>query len=1255
LVGADAPQAPFTVVSNGTHAYSISSDGSKIRDFSLSGSGTVSDLYDVSAGLSGTVPNVVGAITIRGPAGILFIYQNGTDWYVERLTTGGSAITGWLIVSGGSAHADSVHGDWDNNQFWVSFFDGAAQVAQQMDLSGSILTGPFTPPNASPVQHLRHDIRGVEAYMPAGTVLAFGGFGDGGVMRYASLASGTVLNQPPVGDPQPGTGLEQIATSIPYGYLAQIGGNDPPFSSGAGIWNAIDLSKGGEIDFNDQDGWALAVDGNGYFYTAKYPFGGHTVNIYKIDNTGATVQTWAINLPAATYDVTRVPLGISEDGLTAYYWLSTKSGDPDHGKYRVHEFDLSGAGVDNGIFTTDYNGGNSGVGPILLPHDGSGDVIIGFDRYNTLTFANEGALIRYNSAGVAQHTYFGIGDGKFPLFMAHGADPATTFIVNSYDAAAATYSGVTVQEISVATGADVITPFQPEDGSYEFDSQIALLRIAYGTPPSPPPTPNPVPNPTPPAPQTPCSPQTQTTNGGKGQSGCNTGGVGWTRTYFGPWGRPDDHAEATYGETMDNARNRGVEVWTELVDPLGTHTTIKQAMIPLADPSDYKSDGLRAMGSVEHALGNEQNGFEAATVDVQYRDRPIDRVYRNLLASSQIEGDELYVKAGSDALREAGGEPRVLMRGIVQKPKLQSTMKFSLSAVDRLFSDTGPFGPGKKYPAHTYGELGTAAPQMTSDTRETVISALYGEVSDDGATDPIFGGPNAKGLIPGTFLGMFTISGAAGAPSSAAGKTLAQVVAELQASVTAGTTDADWGDVIGHADAATLQALGTVPDTYVRLADVIGYADLDFLMSQGTTPVVNAGEYGILAFGLGPWWRWNSVWASDLQGGDPTAKPSRVSIDLASRSGVGGELLVPGWNDCPFLWMDFTNEAGKTFRLAVIGVRGPLLDAHLKGEITIAANGIGLEHIGDGTGLPVGLMHDAEQHWLENFVMLDKTSGPWCTDADAPKYNDGTYIVKSSSFRTRQTFTQTSMGDANGLLIGWYPDEADDVTSWIEKWMEWTESRTGITSMGQVMKWGLDRTIDPTDWTPLEHVTDFYNGITITYGEDRENTVVGRCDFDPDLDKFRFGPITQTDAVAVTSFKNRVKKGDEMQNQMLRDQGMLQWVMGQRLLRLANGMTLVDVTGPMDWLDLEIGDGVLLTSEDGPGDGYVRQPMAVLRQSFDLGNRKVTLTLWDMYTLLLATATGGDVTESRLSAVTDTDADATIVTDDESLAPLVLL
>lgn len=771
-------------------------------------------------------------------------------------------------------------------------------------------------------------------------------------------------------------------------------------------------------------------------------------------------------------------------------------------------------------------------------------------------------------------------------------------------------------------------------------------------------TPAALPIATPAAPQTKCTPQTQTTNGGKGKAGCNTGGVGWVRSYVGPWGTVPQHANPAAGETLTGKAN--VEVWTELVHtdyPSGTKTTYRQAMVPLADDptyhGGYKKEGLVAVGAIEHALGNERGGLEAATVDIEYSDVP-DKQYRLLLASQELAGDEVRVKAASDTARAAGTAPMVLMRAVVERPRLQSTQRASIQAVDALFAVGGPLGPDAKFPGRTYGDLGRGAPQMTADTKLTPIVPPYGELSDEGARDPITNEINPKGKIPGVYLGKFSLSGLA-APAATTGRTLAAAVALMQGLVDTNATNATWASTlgfdIGSNDIATLKAMGTVPGTYDRLGSVIGYADLDAVLAQGTTPAPTDGEWGILAFGYGPVYAWLSVFGSDLGGGNPENQHDRTKLDYRARA--GSDLLVPGDGVCPWTSFDVTNpDTGEVFALAAIGVRGPLLDDHITGVVTIAANLIGLEHVGDGTGLPIGLGFPAWQHCLENFVLAGKTGGPWVTTSTAPKWDDGTPKVNSDSFAQLQARSAVSLG-RDGIYAGWYQDVQVPTTQLQAQLMAWTESKAGISRHGQFKVFALDETVDTSTWRRIEHVTDVFGQVEITFGEERETSCEGVADWDPDFSAFRIAPIKEPSSSGYTRYKNRHKPGALMENGLLTDDTQLRWILQRRLARLQHGTTLVTVIGKEEWLDLDVGDGVLLTTEEGTGaSGYEDRACAILRRRYDVARRLVTLTLWDVDDVMIATAETNGL--SRLGTVSDDDADAMVVSDDETDAPLVL-
>jgi hypothetical protein len=112
---------------------------------------------------------------------------------------------------------------------------------------------------------------------------------------------------------------------------------------------------------------------------------------------------------------------------------------------------------------------------------------------------------------------------------------------------------------------------------------------------------------------------------------------------------------------VTDKEDQPIDLWFELVhtDESDVQTTYRRAMRELADHPNYeggrKQAGLISIGDIEHGLGNEQGGFEAATIDIVYADQ-IDRMFRDLLDSDELEGDEIYVKLASRAGR-ASGEP----------------------------------------------------------------------------------------------------------------------------------------------------------------------------------------------------------------------------------------------------------------------------------------------------------------------------------------------------------------------------------------------------------------------------------------------------------------------------------------------------------------------------------------------------------------------------------------------------------------------
>ncbi len=417
--------------------------------------------------------------------------------------------------------------------------------------------------------------------------------------------------------------------------------------------------------------------------------------------------------------------------------------------------------------------------------------------------------------------------------------------------------------------------------------------------------------------------------------------------------------------------------------------------------------------------------------------------------------------------------------------------------------------------------------------------------------------------------------------------------------------------------------IGTVTHDDLTHDSVYGTSMFTALLkpsSSATSP--DSGIWDAYLVCLGASFRILSLYGSDLGKGISTNTPDRTKLVLAEHS--GSDLLIP-WDangdadtnwpfDDPFI--DYTDDNGTTYRCTMLFMRGPISDDHKNGVVNLAVNMIGREQVGDGSGYPLIDAHAIEQHLFENEFLAHTTSGLWATDATAPKFSDGTPIVRSSTFRDRQAFLATAFG-GRGLTFGFAYDAQKSVTDWVRLLMRDTESRTGTNGQGQIVKFGLDPDVDTSTWPRVDHVSDLFGPLRRFGGEDRENVMTGACDWDPDAERFRSQAEPVRDANAILKYKGRVRQGDAIESVFLNDSDQLDWVLARRLERVANPSIYVECTGGIGFLDYDVGDGILLTSEEGTGtDGYEDHPFIIVRRRLNLASLLVTYTLWDVAALL---------------------------------------
>jgi hypothetical protein len=161
-----------------------------------------------------------------------------------------------------------------------------------------------------------------------------------------------------------------------------------------------------------------------------------------------------------------------------------------------------------------------------------------------------------------------------------------------------------------------------------------------------------------------------------------------------------------------------------------------------------------------------------------------------------------------------------------------------------------------------------------------------------------------------------------------------------------------------------------------------------------------------------------------------------------------------------------------------------------------------------------------------------------------------------------------------------------------------------------------------TTWPRFEHSVDLFGPVRVwTAGEQLENEVKGTYDWDADQRTYRGAPLTIVDATAVTAYRGHRKSSKLIGHRGLRERAFVDDVMQRRLSRLKYGPRYVSFTTHIGGMDLDLGDGLRLTTIEGDGaSGFVDRPLVILRRRFDPQSMLVTLTCLDVQDILLTLA-----------------------------------
>lgn len=248
--------------------------------------------------------------------------------------------------------------------------------------------------------------------------------------------------------------------------------------------------------------------------------------------------------------------------------------------------------------------------------------------------------------------------------------------------------------------------------------------------------------------------------GGSGKSGPNEGGSGWTPDALcDGGGTVNSYPVASAGESMVGVREP--RVWADVAfvefaaDDTETAASVYWSLhVPMPDlPSAYggRKDG-RALGisRISRGMSDDNGNYSGSkvTVDVKDKDRAALRTRLGGATTKYVWEREGVIRIASEANRRSAyaTAPRELYRGVTHDVQIDKRFTGSLSFEDKLCSQFGRFGPDRSFSSRllTLGMLPACPREIVGKPQQWI----FGEVSDEGATDPATGAAASKGLVP---------------------------------------------------------------------------------------------------------------------------------------------------------------------------------------------------------------------------------------------------------------------------------------------------------------------------------------------------------------------------------------------------------------------------------------------------------------------------------------------------------------------------
>jgi hypothetical protein len=293
-------------------------------------------------------------------------------------------------------------------------------------------------------------------------LLAFGGYGNSGEMRFLSQADASLVATSVHLELALDGGSAGIETLQPSGKVAA---NDASYFNSPGSWSGVfasdfssSVEASGGSPFGSPNTTSIVRDNADNFY------GLSSNKLYRFDKDGNQTGRWDLSGLPNGFSLPKC-VGVSFDGTVAY--LNSLSGIGAAEKSNIYAWDMVG-GVSLGLFTSES--------PYTLLDCcilglSNGDVLIGWGQGGG---AADGYIKHYDSTGTLLHTRALPGTHPTPLTIRAALEDGFIW-VTYYDGALSTYSTVGLLKMDLSDGSTALGPFAPEDGEFFFDGPFCVL------------------------------------------------------------------------------------------------------------------------------------------------------------------------------------------------------------------------------------------------------------------------------------------------------------------------------------------------------------------------------------------------------------------------------------------------------------------------------------------------------------------------------------------------------------------------------------------------------------------------------------------------------------------------------------------------------------------------------------------------------------------------------------------------------------